>query len=92
MLAEPVLIGAILVTEWLLVGPRLTIPRISSTGPVVRKGVAVVVACGEKRGIVGMDAAMDHVPEPGTGECTVWCHRQVWNSVLRATSVRGKST
>ena len=92
MLAEPVLIGAILVTGWLLVGPRLTIPRISSTGPVVRKGVAVVVACGEKRGVVGMDAAMDHVPEPGTGECTVWCHRQVWNSVLRATSVRGKST
>jgi hypothetical protein len=77
VLAEPVLIGAILVTGW---------------RPVVRKGVAVVVACGEKRGIVGMDAAMDHVPEPGTGECTVWCHRQVWNSVLRATSVRGKST
>jgi hypothetical protein len=83
VLAVPVLIGAILVAGWLLVGPLLTIPRFTTAGPVVRNGVAAVVACGEERGIVGMDAAMDHVPEPGTGgwwpvrkgECTVWYHR-----------------
>ena len=82
VLAAPVLIGAILVVGWLLVGPLLTIPRISSTGPVVRNGVAAVMVCGEKRGMVGMESAMNYVPEPGTGtwaperrgECTVWYH------------------
>ncbi len=77
-----VLIGAILVVGWLLVGSSLTIPRFSTTGPVVRNGVAVIVACGEKQGIEGMGAAMDYAPEPGTGtwapvrkgECTVWYH------------------
>ncbi len=81
VLAVPVLIGAILVVGWLLLG-TLTIPRISSTGPVVRNGVAAVMVCGEKRGIVGLDEAMDYVPEPRTGtwapvrkgECTVWYH------------------
>ena len=86
-LAKPVLIGVILVVGgWLLLG-TLTIPRISSTGPVVRNGVAAVMVCGEKRGTVrhgleGMGAAMHYVPEPGTGtwapvhrgECTVWYH------------------
>ena len=82
VLAAPVLIGAILVVGWLLVGPLLTIPRISSTGPVVRNGVAAVMVCGEKRGMAGMESAMNYVPEPGTGtwaperrgECTVWYH------------------
>ncbi len=83
LLAAPVLIGAIVVVGWLLVGPLLTIPRFSSGGPVVRNGVAVIVACGKKQGIEGMDAAMKYVPEPRTGgwwpekqgECTVWYHR-----------------
>jgi hypothetical protein len=82
VLAVPVLIGAILVAGWLLIGPLLVIPRISSTGPVVRNGVAAVMVCGEKRGMVGMDAAMNYVPEPRTGtwapvrkgDCTVWYH------------------
>jgi hypothetical protein len=82
VLAAGVLIGAILVVGWLLVGPLLTIPRISSTGPVVRNGVAAVMVCGEKRGMVGMESAMNYVPEPGTGtwanerqgNCTVWYH------------------
>jgi hypothetical protein len=82
VLAAPVLIVAILaVGGWLLLG-SLTIPRVSTTGPVVRNGVAAIVACGEKRGLEGMDTAMDYVPEPRTGtwaperrgECTVWHH------------------
>jgi hypothetical protein len=84
VLAVPVLFGAILVAGWLLVEPLLTIPRISSEGPIVRNGVAAVVVCGKKRGIEkGMMAAMKYVPEPRTGswwperkgECTVWYHR-----------------
>jgi hypothetical protein len=83
VLAVPVLIGVILVVGWLLLGPLLTIPRISPTGPVVRNGVAVVVACGKKSGIRGMGAAMKYVPESGTGawadvrkgNCTVWYHQ-----------------
>ncbi len=83
VLAVPAVIGAILVVGWLLVSPLLTIPRFTTEGPVVRNGVAVIVACGKKQGIEGMDATMDHVPEPRTGgwwpersgECTVWYHR-----------------
>jgi hypothetical protein len=83
VLAVPVLIGAVLVAGWLLVGPLLTIPRFSSEGPVVRNGVAVIVACGKKQGHMKMGAAMKYAPEPGTGgwwpersgECTVWYHR-----------------
>ncbi len=84
VVAVPAVIGAILVVAgWLFVGPLLTIPRFSSGGPVVRNGVAVIVACGKKQGIEGMDAAMKYVPEPRTGgwqpekqgECTVWYHR-----------------
>ena len=85
VLAAPVLIGAILVVGWLLVGPLLTIPRISFTGPVVRNGVAAVVVCGEKqRGVAkGLMAAGKYAPEPRTGtwwparegECTTWYHR-----------------
>jgi hypothetical protein len=88
VLAVPVLIGAILVVGWVLVGPLLTIPRFTTEGSVVRNGVAVVVVCGEKRGtaprgIAGLDAATKYVPEPATGgwwpeqqgNCTVWYHR-----------------
>jgi hypothetical protein len=79
VLALPALLGAILVVGWLLVGSSLTIPRFTTEGPVVRNGVAAVVACGEKRGLQAVDVA----PEPRTGgwwpvrrgECTVWYHR-----------------
>jgi hypothetical protein len=84
VLAAPMLIGAILVVGWLLVGPLLTIPRISSTTPVVRNGVAAVVVCGEKqRGVAkGLMAVGKYAPEPRTGtwaherqgNCTVWYH------------------
>ena len=85
VLAAPVLIGAILVVGWLLVGPLLTIPRFTTEGSVVRNGVAVVVVCGEKqRGVDrGLMAAGKYTPEPATGgwwpeqqgNCTVWYHR-----------------
>jgi hypothetical protein len=77
--AGPALIGAILVVGgWLLLG-SMTIPRFSTEGPVVRNGTAVVVACGEKRGLSAVDVA----DEPRTGgwwpvrkgECTVYYHR-----------------
>jgi hypothetical protein len=82
VLAVPVLIGAILIAGWLLIG-TLTIPRFSTEGPVVRNGVAVIVACGKKQGLTKMGAAMKYAPEPRTGtwwpersgECTVWYHR-----------------
>ena len=81
VVAVPAVIGAILVAGWLLVGPLLTIPRFSSGGPVVRNGVAVIVACGKKQGFRGMEA-MDYAHEPRTGtwsperrgDCTVWYH------------------
>ncbi len=74
-------LGAILV-GWLLFG-TLTIPRFTTEGPVVRNGVAVIVACGNKRGVEQMGAAMDYAPEPQTGgwwpvhrgDCTVYYHR-----------------
>ena len=86
VLAVPVLIGAILVAGWLLVGPLLTIPRFTSEGPVVRNGVAAVVVCGKKSGSMnekGMMAVSEHAPEPRTGgwwpdrrgDCTTWYHR-----------------
>jgi hypothetical protein len=83
VLAVPVLIGAILVAGYLLLGPLLTIPRFTTEGPVVRNGVAVIVACGKKQGIEEMGAAMKYAPEPRTGgwwnvhrgDCTVWYHR-----------------
>jgi hypothetical protein len=53
-LAVPVLIGAILVAGSLLIGPLLTIPRFTTEGPVVRNGVAAIVACGKKRGLKDM--------------------------------------
>jgi hypothetical protein len=82
-LAVPVLIGAIVLVAWSLFGSLLTIPRFSTEGPVVRNGVAVIVACGKKSGFERMGAAMDYAPEPGTGGwwperrggCTVWYHR-----------------
>ena len=65
VLAASMLIVAILVVGgWLLLG-SLTIPRVSTTGPVVRNGVAAIVACGEKRGFEVVSAA----PEPRTGTC-----------------------
>jgi hypothetical protein len=81
VLALPVLIGATLVVVgWLLV-PWLTIPRISSDGPVVRNGVAAVMVCGEKRLSGGLDAAhferlekaTRYAPEPRTG---TWGHEE----------------
>lgn len=78
-LAGPALIGAILVVGgWWLLG-SLTIPRFTTEGLVVRNGTAVVVACGEKRGLSAVDVA----DEPRTGgwwqvrkgECTVYYHR-----------------
>jgi hypothetical protein len=67
---------------WFLVGPLLVMPRFTTEGPVVRNGVAVIVACGKKSGFEKMGAAMDYAPEPVTGlwgpvrrgECTVWFH------------------
>jgi hypothetical protein len=78
-----VLIGVILVVGWVLLGPLLTIPRFTTEGPVVRNGTAVIVACGKKQGMTGMDAAMKYAHEPRTGgwwperrgDCTVWYHR-----------------
>jgi hypothetical protein len=83
VLGVPVLIGAILVVGWLVFGPLLTIPRFTTEGPVVRNGVAVIVACGKKQGMRGMVAAMKYAPEPRTGgwwpvkkgSCTVWYHQ-----------------
>lgn len=84
LLAAPVLIGAIVVVGWLLVGPLLTIPRFTTEGPVVRNGVAAVVVCGEKRGFEeGLIAATKYAREPRTGgwwparrgDCTTWYHR-----------------
>jgi hypothetical protein len=78
LLATPVLIGAILLVAAWLLPDWLTIPRVSTEGPVVRNGVAAVVACGEKRSFGPMIAS-----EPRTGSwwperrgsCTVWHHR-----------------
>ena len=70
VLAVPVLIGSVLVVGWLLVGPLITIPRISVGGPVVRNGVAAVVVCGKKSGTgehgipKGLGAATKYAPEP----------------------------
>ena len=86
VLAVAVLIGATQVVGWLLIGPLLTIPRFTTAGPVVRNGVAVIVACGKKSGVIsakGMRAVGKYAPEPATGtwwherrgECTVWYHR-----------------
>jgi hypothetical protein len=78
-----VMVTAILVVWWLVhANGSLTLPRFSTTGPVVRNGVAVIVACGKKSGIEGMPKAMDYAPEPRTGtwahrrrgDCTVWYH------------------
>jgi hypothetical protein len=82
-LAVPVLIAAILVVGWVLLGPLLTIPRFTTEGPVVRNGATVIVACGKKQGMAGMGAAMKYAPEPRTGgwwpekhgDCTIWYHR-----------------
>jgi hypothetical protein len=82
-LAVPVLIGAVLVVGWVLLGPLLTIPRFTTEGTVVRNGTAVIVACGKKQGIKGMGAAMKYAHEPATGgwwpekqgDCTIWYHR-----------------
>jgi hypothetical protein len=83
-LAGLALIGAILVAGWLLIASLKAsllippVPRVSTEGPVVRNGVAAVVACGEKRSLGPMIAS-----EPRTGswwpdrqgDCTTWYHR-----------------
>jgi len=85
VLAVPVAIGAILVGGWLLLGPGFPatseanppIPR-PSAGSLVENGVAVIVACGKKRGFEAVGSA----PEPRTGtwsversgECKVYYH------------------
>ena len=74
-------IVAIVVVGWLLFGSLVTIPRFSTTGPLVRNGVAVVVACGKKSSVREM-GGVDYAPEPRTGtwaykrrgDCTVWYH------------------
>jgi hypothetical protein len=89
--AAGVATGAILVgVAVLLLGPWWIpstrelvppVPRLSSDGPVVRNGVAAIVACGKKSGTKDM-GAVDYAPEPRTGTwanerrdgCTVWYH------------------
>ncbi len=98
VLAVPVLIGAILVAGWLLIGPQLTIPRFTAEGPVVRNGVAVIVACGKKSSVERMGAAMRYAPEPRTGgwwpvrkgECTVWYHRPPYPDQREARQERAQ--
>jgi hypothetical protein len=86
VLAVPVLIGAIVLAGWILIGSLLTIPRFSPEGPVVRNGVAAVVVCRKKSGAMnekGLMAVSDHALEPRTGgwwpdkrgNCTIWYHR-----------------
>jgi hypothetical protein len=87
-----VVVGGWLLISWLF----LPVPMISSNGPVVRNGVAAVVACGEKRGAWGLEA-VKVAPEPRTGtwgtqrrgECTIYYHHppdtsQRLNRQLRA--------
>jgi hypothetical protein len=105
VLALAVLVGAIGACGWLLIGSLLTIPRFSTEGPVVRNGVAVIVACGKKSSIEEMGAAMKYAPEPRTGtwwperkgDCTVWYHRppgseQRYNRQLGASEARESPT
>jgi hypothetical protein len=81
MLAAAVFVGAILVLGWFLFG-SMTIPRFTTAGPVVRNGVAAVVACGKKQGMAGIEEVARYADEPRTGswdhvrkgECTVWYH------------------
>jgi len=99
VLALPVLLGVTLVVGWLLVDSSLTISRFTTAGPVVKNGVAVIVACGKKQGMWGIDEALRYADEPRTGpwdpvqqgECTAGTTiRRVGNSVMRATSGRIK--
>jgi hypothetical protein len=99
VLVAPVLVVAILaVAGWLLFG-TLTIPRFSTDGPVVRNGVAVIVACGKKRSFM---EALENVPEPRTGTwgierrgaCNVYYHHppdatQRFNRHQRAATLSG---
>jgi hypothetical protein len=58
------------------------IPRLSSDGPVVRNGVAAIVACGETKREELALKAVSAAPEPGTGtwgverkgDCNVYYH------------------
>lgn len=88
VMAVAVLIGAIGVVGWFLLAPEFIatdalippIPNVTSDGPVVRNGGAVVVACEKKRGFLAVDIA----PEGRTGtwgvekrgECNVYYHHQ----------------
>jgi hypothetical protein len=84
-LAMVVVIGAILVVAWLvLVNGSLTLPRFSTTGPVVRNSVAVIVACGNMSGeIAGMTKAGEYAPEPRTG---------TWASTGKGATARSGTT
>ena len=81
-------IGAILVlVAWLLLSSGTALEPSAANfpipgpadGPVVKNGVAVIVACGKKRGFM---ETVDSAPEPQTGtwspvrrgDCTVWYH------------------
>ena len=75
-LAVPALIVAILVSAGLLIASLKAsmlippVPRFTSDGDsLVRNGVAVIVACGEKRRLGVLSA-----PEPRTGSWTVQRH------------------
>src|SRR5215211_509840 len=83
-----VLAVAVAIGGWLLLSPGLPatselippIPRLSSDGPVVKNGVAVIMACGKKRGFEVVGSA----PEPRTGTwgverrgaCNVYYHHR----------------
>jgi hypothetical protein len=82
-LASVAVISVVALTVWWLVHANgsLTLPRFSTAGPVVRNGVAVIVACGKKSSVRRMDG-IGYAPEPRTGawahrsrgDCTVWYH------------------
>ena len=72
-------------------------PSLYDRGPVVRNGVAVIVACGKKSGFERMGAAMKYAPSLGraregtsegaTAQCGITTPRMP-PSARRATSVR----
>lgn len=75
---------ALTVTVWWLIHTygAVTLPRFSTTGPVVKNGVAVIVVCGkENKGVVHgtppgfppVNLPANYAPEPGTG---TWAFRE----------------
>jgi hypothetical protein len=93
-------IGAMLAVGVLFVAGRLPIlPRFSLTGPVVKNGVAVIVACGKKSSVRRMDGT-GYAPEPTTGtwayrrrdDCTVWYHSPPGPEQRHARRQRARET